>query len=557
MAHRMGRTGRTLRRSGAVAAIVSAFVALAAASANAAPLVWIANPSTESVSTIDSGTGKPSGSPIQFEGGSEGVGPVSIAITPNGRQAVLVGGEAGAMTVIDTANRRVVKEFGGALFSGRQVAISPDGKAAYLTEKSTGSTLGGEGVWSIDPEYPGNIQPISVGGESSAIAITPDGDYAYVGVAPESVKTIYTPSHQVVGEPIAVGGIATSIVFTPDGATAYVIAEGVKGVEVIDTARGEVVKTIAVGAEPSSIAVSPDGKRLYIGIDSVGSGTIATAETATNMIVGKSIVVPAGVKEIALSPDGKTIWVAGSQVSRVTLAGEKVEAVAGTGETSALVVAPDQSPTAVFTAPSSVPFGTPVAFDGTASTDPDGSIASWKWSFGDGFTGAGATTAHNYSAPGTYGPKLNVVDNEGCSDPEVFTGRTAYCSGSAPASRVVTVTAPPTVVAPPSNKFRVGRVQHNRHNGTVRMQVKLPSAGFILLFGNKVHAVTRKSKAAQTMWLTIHARVELNKRLKKVLRAPVQIRLTFTPNGGTAKTVHRTVVLQRTARHKAKKHHRH
>jgi hypothetical protein len=88
----------------------------------------------------------------------------------------------------------------------------------------------------------------------------------------------------------------------------------------------------------------------------------------------------------------------------------------------------------------------------------------------------------------------------------------------------------------------------------VRLQVRLPSAGSLLLFGKKVHAVTRKSRGVQSMWLTVHARVELAKRLKQVHRARVRFRVTFTPDGGTARTVHRSVTLQRTPRHKH--HHR-
>src|SRR5437764_15427173 len=43
-------------------------------------------------------------------------------------------------------------------------------------------------------------------------------------------------------------------------------------------------------------------------------------------------------------------------------------------------------PTASFTA---TPSGLAVAFDGTASKDPDGTIASYAWTFGDGTTGTG------------------------------------------------------------------------------------------------------------------------------------------------------------------------
>ena len=33
-----------------------------------------------------------------------------------------------------------------------------------------------------------------------------------------------------------------------------------------------------------------------------------------------------------------------------------------------------------------------IAFDGTNSTDPDGTIADYSWNFGDGLTGTGASS---------------------------------------------------------------------------------------------------------------------------------------------------------------------
>ena len=68
------------------------------------------------------------------------------------------------------------------------------------------------------------------------------------------------------------------------------------------------------------------------------------------------------------------------------------------------------------------------SFDGTASTDPDGTIAAFAWDFGDGATATGATASHTYATAGTYTARLTVTDNGGA------TGA---------ASKVITVTAPP------------------------------------------------------------------------------------------------------------------
>jgi titin len=47
--------------------------------------------------------------------------------------------------------------------------------------------------------------------------------------------------------------------------------------------------------------------------------------------------------------------------------------------------------------------------------DPDGSVVSWSWSFGDGSTGTGASVNHLWSAPGSYNVTLTVTDNSGAT----------------------------------------------------------------------------------------------------------------------------------------------
>lgn len=72
----------------------------------------------------------------------------------------------------------------------------------------------------------------------------------------------------------------------------------------------------------------------------------------------------------------------------------------------------NQSPNASFTANTS---GLSVSLDGSASNDPDGTITSYAWSYGDGNTGLGATANHTYGSSGTYAVTLTVTDNDGAS----------------------------------------------------------------------------------------------------------------------------------------------
>lgn len=78
-----------------------------------------------------------------------------------------------------------------------------------------------------------------------------------------------------------------------------------------------------------------------------------------------------------------------------------------------------------------------VTFDASASSDPDGSVVSYAWAFGDGSTGAGRTTSHTYATAGTYVATLTVKDDD----------------GAAATSSTTIVVSPPPIVA---KTLRVG-----------------------------------------------------------------------------------------------------
>ncbi len=112
---------------------------------------------------------------------------------------------------------------------------------------------------------------------------------------------------------------------------------------------------------------------------------------------------------------GKTATHHYAQVGSYTIVLTITDSRGATGTVSHSVVASttNQPPVAAFT---STPSGLGVAFDGSGSSDSDGSVASYDWDFGDASAhGTGAKVSHTYAAAGTFSVKLTVTDDQGAT----------------------------------------------------------------------------------------------------------------------------------------------
>jgi PKD repeat protein len=74
---------------------------------------------------------------------------------------------------------------------------------------------------------------------------------------------------------------------------------------------------------------------------------------------------------------------------------------------------PNQSPTARITSTCSA---LRCDFEGAGSSDPDGSIASYAWTFGDGQSSTATNPSHTYASAGTYNVSLKVTDDKGATN---------------------------------------------------------------------------------------------------------------------------------------------
>lgn len=107
--------------------------------------------------------------------------------------------------------------------------------------------------------------------------------------------------------------------------------------------------------------------------------------------------------------------------------------VKGTEVTSDVKVINDTNlpPVAAFTTSIS---GLTATFNGSSSSDSDGTIASYAWELGDGNKASGAVVNHTYAKAGVYTVKLSVTDNKGAiaskSDVIVVTTPTGGTGGT-------------------------------------------------------------------------------------------------------------------------------
>jgi PKD repeat protein len=191
-------------------------------------------------------------------------------------------------------------------------------------------------------------------------------------------------------------------------------------------------------------------------------------------------------------------------------------------------VAANVPPTAAFTANCG---GLSCTADASGSTDSDGSIASYAWTFGDGTTGTGASVTHAYGAAGTYSIGLTVTDNRG---------------GTSSTTRSVTVSVPTTAIA-----FR-GAANSNA-NGTIST-VTVPAAvgaGDALVLTATVNAdtVTVSNPAGWTridtatttgiqtvVWSKVATATDASSAVAVTLGGTVKTSLTVAAWSGTAAT---------------------
>src|SRR5439155_1350168 len=138
--------------------------------------------------------------------------------------------------------------------------------------------------------------------------------------------------------------------------------------------------------------------------------TATVLDTAGNSLAGFAVAWSSGNTAAAMvDSNGLVSGVAAGSATITATSGGK----SGTSVITVTATAANQSPNAAFTSSC-----TSLACSFTdGSTDPDGQVVGWSWTFGDGATSSSTAPnpSHTYAAAGTYTVTVTVTDNLGAT----------------------------------------------------------------------------------------------------------------------------------------------
>lgn len=396
------------------------------------------------------------GSPFPAE--ESGLGGLwKLAFTPDGTRAISGFFFTGGVQAYRVPANGIFESAGATpMASATSVAISPDGRFAFVSTREFGATMPAEGIRRFAIGTDGSLAPLSPSGgsgEYNDVAITPDGRFLFAtaGNKIERFAIGVDGSLNSLGTTSATG--STLLAMAADGRFLFAKVSGGSSSGVISFAIGADGGLQQAG-KPALIAdsftrlfaVAPDGRHLYLAdSNSNAIHAVAIAEDGVPGIVGSMPIDDP--ESVGVSPDGRFLAYyrgGGSEnalgVASIGPDGVPVllnrEAPWNTGEAEPIVFQPHPAPVASFSVKPGAP-GAASHFDAAASLR----AARFDWDFGDGtkLADGGPQPTHVYATAGAFPVTLTVADGSGCSALHIYDGHSTVCPGGT--SAVATTTA--------------------------------------------------------------------------------------------------------------------
>ncbi|HET8999923.1 MAG TPA: plastocyanin/azurin family copper-binding protein [bacterium] len=252
--------------------------------------------------------------------------PHNIAISPDGRTAYVAAQQPGssALAILDLTTYQQVGTVPLAA-TPRALNFSPDGKALYFT------LAGSAAVQVLDPTRNQIVDQIQVGESPHHPFVTATGEYGLVVVqGPGQLAVINPASRKVIGT-VAVGKFPHWVGTTSDGDTAYVTNEGANTVSVVDIEKQKVLATIPVGSAPRKIVVqsgtATKADRTQIQASLAPMATAAPAQASPTPAGGAGAVKIANFAfapaAIMVAPGTSVVWTNGDVIPHTSTGTDK------------------------------------------------------------------------------------------------------------------------------------------------------------------------------------------------------------------------------------------
>jgi YVTN family beta-propeller protein len=113
-----------------------------------------------------------------------GKGVEGIDISPDDKEVWAANAGDGTVSVIDTANDKVIHTFGVRTKHANRLKFTPDGKLALISDPATGELV------VVDTATRGITKMLNVGQGPGGILIVPDGSRAYVALAGDNAVAV-------------------------------------------------------------------------------------------------------------------------------------------------------------------------------------------------------------------------------------------------------------------------------------------------------------------------------------------------------------------------------
>lgn len=255
---------------------------------------------------------------------------------------------------------------------------------------ASGFTRQGNAFITNDADYRGDVMASHVvtSGDVAAIAAATLTGYTFTFSATGRIRGALVPIRGLDTAALDDGHPAAKATVSGNDRTMPSFTVASNGSYLLLIANNQLVSPNAVGA-------TIDSSMSTIGLLSSHPGADNTTITRTQLLIAGKLLGTASA-----SPTPKVTWPAATGAGIMAIA---LKAAAG-----------NTPPVAAFTSSAS---GLVLSVNGSTSSDPDGTIASYDWDWGDGTThGTGATPSHTYAAPGTFTVGLTVTDNGGATN---------------------------------------------------------------------------------------------------------------------------------------------